>query len=304
MATITTDDDGEIWKCAIGEGPVIGTSIKQWGNGSVYVRRLMPTLTTLLAADMRERATKHDLDSVIVIDGEPGSGKSSLAVALARAYCGPDWNMSDSYVYDAKDFLDAIAGDAADVRGRLFWLDEASNMLSARESMTVQGRTFSNIFDLVRAYNLAVICCIPWYRTLDRNLRTTGRITYRMHTGANVFSGHTYRIGTYELQRSAGPELVSVAYGTFPAMDPQTDAEYRRVKDANLERRLTDLKERMSDGPGTYKSKMREANDANRMAQLRLYEATHDYNQVMAVFNVSYDQARQNVLKARKMMEK
>lgn len=302
MAVIT--DDGaknEMWECAIGAGPVAGYQLIQHSNNKVYLRRLMPTLTDLLAAEMHRRADSHDLDSVIVIDGEPGSGKSSLAVALARAYCGSDWDMSESYVYNAKDFMDVLSGAPSTVRGRLFWLDEASNLLNARNSMTVQGRAFSNIFDLIRAYNLAVICCIPWYSTLDRTLRETGRVAYRLHTGPATFSGKEYRIGTYELQQPIGDRFRSIAYGTFPAMDPQTDAIYRKTKDANLERRLKEIQENVAGESATsYRTKMREANDANRAAQLRLYELTGDYSQIMDVFGVTYDQARQNVMKAKR----
>lgn len=107
--------------------------------------------------------TKKDRDFVIVIDGEEGSGKSVLAMQLAK-YLDPKFNI-DNVVFGADSFMKKIKTTR---RFACIVLDEAFSASSARASLSQVNRSMLGVATEMRQRNLFVIMCIPSFFDLDK----------------------------------------------------------------------------------------------------------------------------------------
>jgi ABC-type dipeptide/oligopeptide/nickel transport system ATPase component len=107
--------------------------------------------------------TKKDRDFVMVIDGEEGSGKSVLAMQIAK-YLDPDFNI-DKLVFNSDDFIEAIKKVKMN---SCVLLDEAYSASNARASLTEVNRAMVGVATEMRQRNLFVIFVLPTFFDLDR----------------------------------------------------------------------------------------------------------------------------------------
>lgn len=107
--------------------------------------------------------TKKDRDYVMVIDGEEGSGKSVLAMQIAK-YLDPDFNL-DKLVFNSNQFIDSIKKVK---RHSCVILDEAYNASNARASLSEVNRSMVAVATEMRQRNLFVIFVLPTFFDLDK----------------------------------------------------------------------------------------------------------------------------------------
>jgi len=112
---------------------------------------------------LHKEVTKHDWDGFIVIDGQEGTGKTTLALQIAK-YLDPTFNI-DRCVFTITQFLNAT--ENAD-KGQAIVFDETMGYLGSRGSMSKFNRILLKVFSEMRSKNLFIILCIPSFFELDK----------------------------------------------------------------------------------------------------------------------------------------
>lgn len=115
--------------------------------------------------NIKKRVLNKDRDFVLVIDGEEGSGKSVLAMQIAK-YLDPAFNL-DRIVFNSDDFLKTIKNPNTK-KGSAIVLDEAFAAANSRASLTEVNRAMIGVATEMRQKNLFVIFCIPSFFDLDK----------------------------------------------------------------------------------------------------------------------------------------
>lgn len=108
--------------------------------------------------------TKKDRDYVMVIDGEEGSGKSVLAMQIAK-YLDPNFNL-DNLCFNSNQFIERLKKSK---KFSCIVLDEAYNSANSRASLTEVNRSLVCVSTEMRQQNLFVILVIPSFFDLDRH---------------------------------------------------------------------------------------------------------------------------------------
>jgi len=114
---------------------------------------------------VKKKVLTKDRDFVAVIDGEEGSGKSVLAMQLAK-YLDPNFTL-DNVTFNADQFLKLIK-DPKTKKGTCILLDEAFSSANSRSSLTEVNRAMIGVATEMRQKNLFILMCIPSFFDLDR----------------------------------------------------------------------------------------------------------------------------------------
>lgn len=113
---------------------------------------------------IKKAVIKKDRDYVMVIDGEEGSGKSVLAMQVAK-YLDPNFNL-DNLCFNSDQFIERLKRSS---KYSCIVLDEAYNSANARASLTEVNRALVGVSTEMRQQNLFVILVIPSFFDLDRH---------------------------------------------------------------------------------------------------------------------------------------
>lgn len=135
-----------------------------------------PLLAGLLD-QVKKRVINRDNDYVMVIDGEEGSGKSVLAMNIAK-YLDPSFDLND-IVFTAEDFMNRVKTAP---KYKTILLDEAYNSANSRASLTSTNRAMACVSTEMRQQNLFVIIVLPSFFDLDKH--------FALHRTKSLF--HTY----------------------------------------------------------------------------------------------------------------
>lgn len=106
---------------------------------------------------------KKDKDCFIAIDGNEGSGKSTIALQVGK-YADPTLTL-DRVVFNAEDFRKKIL-DAK--KGQCVIFDEAFTGLASTTSISKVNNTLKNLMMQMRQKNLFVIIVLPSFFLLDK----------------------------------------------------------------------------------------------------------------------------------------
>lgn len=120
-----------------------------------------------LAQLIRKRAANHR-QTVIVVTGRPGTGKSTKAILLAREI-NPEWQISEGYVYGADDLRDILMEGRAKRSINLF--DEGSVSFNSLRSNARDDRDMVILLDILRSWEMTTIICIPSFFDLNKRIR-------------------------------------------------------------------------------------------------------------------------------------
>jgi len=113
---------------------------------------------------IKHAVIKKDRDYVMVIDGEEGSGKSVLAMQIAK-YFDPNFDL-DNICFNSDQFIDRLKKSP---KFACVLLDEAYSSANARASITEVNRSLVGVSTEMRQQNLFVILVIPSFFDLDRH---------------------------------------------------------------------------------------------------------------------------------------
>lgn len=112
---------------------------------------------------IKHAVTKKDRDFVMVVDGEEGSGKSVLAMQIAK-YLDSRFDLRQ-LVFNSDQFLDMIK---VVPKNSCIVLDEAYAASNARASLSEVNRSMIGVATEMRQRNLYVIFVLPTFFDLDK----------------------------------------------------------------------------------------------------------------------------------------
>ena len=219
---------------------------KRWPSGKWFIRYLYDGLLDCLVQEMHENVEK-DLDNVICIWGQEGSGKSVLAYWLAKKY-DANFDMEEGYVYSCDDLLKKVNESDGNDTGKIYWLDEATNISNNRDWMRQDNKAFITMLEMFRSRKWTLILCIPNYNRLDVYLRES-RIRYALHAQILEWEGAPEKQrGYFELTRVSmdnGFRMEEkVGYGKFPDIPDEDREEYARIKKGTQDDKLREMYEK------------------------------------------------------------
>lgn len=281
---------------------VIDREVVYWGSGKMYIRYLYSDITDRLVEDCHSNLA-NEYDNVIVVEGREGTGKSTLAVYLAKKI-NPDFNLEDDYIYSYEEMIDAVTDDEKDDRGRVFLLDETSSIMNNRDAMTASSKNMVELLEMMRSRGWTLIMCIPSADRLDKYLRDF-RIRYLLRAVEKSWSEVNTESsrGYYELMFKTADTYESfrtVGYGKFDDMDPETKALYKKIKNRSQKRKLDEIagkKPEKDNKVGRAQKKLGEA-------LLTLTEMGMSQNELAEKFGYTKHSVTQMIHDARKQRKK
>lgn len=186
---------------------------------------------------------KKDKDCVICIDGGEGTGKSTLALQIAKHY---DNTLDLTRVcFSADEFRDAIFKAK---KGEAIIYDEAFTGLSSRSSLSAVNRVLVSLMMQMRQKNLFIIIVLPTFFLLDKYValfRTMAlfhvyesggrrgyfRVYNRKKKKYLYLAGkQTYSYGSSEKKWKVFTKFKGRFYGKFALGDEKEEDKYRKKK--------------------------------------------------------------------------
>lgn len=182
---------------------------------------------------MKKEVLKKDYDGFIVIDGQEGFGKTTLAMQTAL-YLDPTFNL-DRVVFTMDDFIEAAENAK---KGEAIVFDETMGYLSARGAMSSFNRKLIKVFSEMRSRNLFIILNIPSFFELDK-YPAIHRSTFLCHVyRRGFFGGYNYvkKKNLYIFGKKyysySNPKANFI--GKFPKYFPFDKAEYEAKKQKGI----------------------------------------------------------------------
>lgn len=186
-----------------------------------------------------------DGQNIIVIEGQPGSGKSTLGITLARAI-QKDWSLETGYIYDEKDLIRKMKINSTN---QTFLFDEASLALNSRDSMTKSSRNILAILDTCRSRHNSLIFVLPSFDDLNKSVRDRlcqCRIfccSKDDHIVAGYSSRGLFRVYFPRRAQFADPWWQLVGMGVFARLPDDLQQEYIAVKQQHQDEYIRTLTE-------------------------------------------------------------
>lgn len=180
---------------------------------------------------------QRDLDIVLVVTGDEGVGKSTLALRLALLFS------DDGETISTHDILSNTGDYIARAReldpGSPIVLDEAFDGANSRRAMKQSNVDFMRFLGEARALRLVHILCFPRLHNLDPYIRAH-RMTYRLHVPtrgeAEVYEVQSDKFSNRE------PYQQLVTKFTFPHLeDHPVWPHYQSQKLDNIHDSISDM---------------------------------------------------------------
>jgi energy-coupling factor transporter ATP-binding protein EcfA2 len=216
-----------------------------------------------LTSDIKKRL-KSNREAVVVIDGNRGEGKSTLAILMAQACNKEHFDIAKDIIYIPNDtnIKEAINSKP---REKVIVIDEAIRAFYKMDFMNSIQNSLMKFFNThLRKENKCVICCLPAFTSLRREFRddiVLFRIFVPLRGKAFVFYASQNPMGgdkwgldvgskawleefknknmldieinkKYEFLRNL-PQYVGEF--TFPKLDPETEKEYLHLVEKSKE---------------------------------------------------------------------
>ncbi len=186
---------------------------------------------------------KNDKDYLIVIDGEEGAGKSTLAFQIGKKV-DPTLDLS-RIVFDPDSFREAIYKAK---KGQCVIYDEAFTGLSSRAALSGINRSLVSLMMQMRQKNLCIILVLPTFFLLDK-YPALFRTKILIHVYENKGIRGYYRIYSrkkkkllflygkkdYSYPRNIRTRIKGRFYGVFAIGDKECEKKYRKKKAKALE---------------------------------------------------------------------
>ncbi len=132
--------------------------------------------------DLRGNALAHDDDFHIIIDGDEGTGKSTLSLAVAREL-DPKFDLEERMYWDERQLPQALFNMAVMPEGSAHIFDEAQNFFHRRMHQSWRNITLDSAVKTGRARKQFIIYNTPTFWDLDAVLRRAGLIIHVVSRG-------------------------------------------------------------------------------------------------------------------------
>lgn len=256
--------------------------------GGRYVRYLFSDLDRCLVDEMRINVERH-YDNVIGVGGKEGKGKSAFCYHICKMY-DPDFTLEKGYIYDAYEFVKAI-NDGSD-RGKVFWMDEATNVANNRDWNKEENKLFIQILEMARANGWLLIMAIPLLKRLDVYLRDF-RLRYQVEVEelAWELDTHMHR-GYWHLTKSSDAnygEAQKIGWGEFPPMPPEVEEDYNEnYKKKAMADKFAEIQQKFEENRNGKSNAMKSIGEVNRKLIVALRDRGVDYQELQEITGQSY----------------
>jgi hypothetical protein len=200
--------------------------------------------------DIAKTAIKKDWDMVFLVDGAERSGKSVLAMQMAK-YCDPSFNIS-RMAYSAEEFKDYIK-KAKKFQAVVY--DEAFTGLSGRDAMSHINKSLIEMLAEIGQQNLYVFVVMPTFFDVDKYVALwRSRALVHVYTTDNFKRG-SFTFYNFDKKKDLyvnGKKFYSYRHpkpnfwGSFTNYYVVNEEEYRKRKFKALSRRRSTPKDAMS----------------------------------------------------------
>lgn len=197
------------------------------------------------------KAHKKDFDTLFIITGHEGMGKSNLMLCILEEYIDQtkqDIDI-DFIAFDQNQFINAI--DKAPNNIGYIAFDEAGDGLLSRDAMSETNKDLVKTFMIIRAKGLFTILVLPSFWYVDKY--------FREERVKALF--HVYRRGEYAFWNKKqikdiieygdhNRRIFSVRpsfYGKFPIYTGKLLNDYKLKKKEKIEKTIKDMKNKHND---------------------------------------------------------
>lgn len=271
--------------------------------GGRYVRYLYSGLDRCLVDEMRINVQRH-YDNVIGVGGKEGKGKSAWCYYIAKLY-DPDFTLEKGYIYDAYEFVKAI-NDGSD-RGKVFWMDEATNIANNRDWNKEENKLFIQILEMARANGWLLIMAIPLLKRLDVYLRDF-RLRYQVEIEelAWELDTHVHR-GYWHLTKSSDANYGSpqaIGWGYFPPMPPDVEEDYNEnYKKKAMADKFAEIKQKFDEKRNGKQNGTKAIAKVNRKLIVAMREHGISYGELQEITGYPYQTLANAYSKGKKEQE-
>jgi energy-coupling factor transporter ATP-binding protein EcfA2 len=191
-----------------------------------------------LALSMHELKSRIDKKkaSMMLVDGQVGFGKTTLAVAAADYYQGSEIDLDLQLAMGFDEFVKKL--DLCVKKGKCVLVYDESGDADKRGAMSKLNRFLNRIFDTFRAFKILIIMVLPNFSILESQLflkaipRVLAHIEYRDENKGmyRLFSLYNMMWIKHHMSKLVIPfdayNRVSTDHtGTFHDLDPKRSAE-------------------------------------------------------------------------------
>lgn len=197
------------------------------------------------------------LQNVIVIEGDTGSGKSTLGIELGKALAdklGVSFDLSKDMVYSLDDLWEKLDDPDA---SPISLLDEGSVSLNSLNSRRTGDRDAVVLLDTMRSRGWTTIIVLPSIKNLNASVRRV-HVNYVLECSSidNPFV-KGYDRGFFEVKdrreskkkrNDPDPWWNVLFTGIFGPLDDKTDKEYQKIKFNRQTKLIEEMKVRNTAG--------------------------------------------------------
>lgn len=245
------------------------------GKRGLFVQYLSDDLMDCLVKEMHDNINA-EYDNLIVVTGPEGSGKSNFAYWLAKKF-DPNFDIEDGYVYDMGPFLKKI--DTDEIKGRVFWMDEATNIASARNWMKDENKSLIQLLEMLRSKGMTLIMCIPLLDRIDLYIRET-RMRYHIKTAERCWDlDKTIKRGYFELT-SKKSNFKTICWGTFQKIPEEEKAAYEALKSQSQKSKIHEIRERYEEDNSGGSRLKKSAEYNRRLVWILVRDANMSYQEI------------------------
>lgn len=255
------------------------------GSNGPYIQYLSDDLLDCLVQEMHENIG-NEYDNLVVITGPEGSGKSNLAYWVAKKF-DPDFSIQDGYIYDIGPFLEKLV--SSELKGQVFWMDEATNLASNRDWMKDSNKSLIQLLEMLRSRGMTIIMCIPKLERLDVYIRET-RMRYRLNAQERYWEKDSEKKrGYFELRRR--PTFKTVCWGTFAKIPQEEKEVYEKLKLQSQQSKTREIYERYKEENGQT-PKLQRSTDNNKKLTWMLICTGYSYQEIEERTGIPYGTLR------------
>lgn len=245
---IKTMANGEINDTVLGPAVIEDSTVMIHKSGKPFIRYLYKDyIKENLIKDFKKNIAA-EYDNVVVIEGGEGSGKSNLAWYIAKLY-DPNVDMRQCYVYDFDDLKNKILKLNGNDKGKVFWLDESSNMANNRSWMTQNSQYLIQLLEMMRSRGWTLILCIPSMDRLDIYIREY-RYRYHLSCAPAQFDNDLKKQdrGYCEIQKKVDGKEKAGGYARYPKMTEADEKLYKQIKNESQVKKFDEAFEEKGKG--------------------------------------------------------
>jgi ABC-type dipeptide/oligopeptide/nickel transport system ATPase subunit len=166
---------------------------------------------------------KKNWDYVAIIAGNPGVGKSTLAMTIARYFC--PWFDENYITFNAEEFV-KVTNDCPKFSAIV--LDESFMSLNTKSTMSPEFVKIVNHLQIIRQKNLFIILCLPNFFDLAK-----GIAIYRSH---NLFVcygdsfGERGKIAAFGRNKKTALYVLGGKFMNYHAVAPNFRCDFTKQK--------------------------------------------------------------------------